>query len=358
MNETKRCSISGIGFTFDKVAYTRLKEYLASIESAYAKSSDKEEILADIEAHIAEMILSAQSSGAEIVTLPLVENIISQLGTAEDISGEESRPEQSNEPRIPRRLYRNMEESRIGGVCSGLARYFDIDPVVVRLLATLPFVLLVIFRCFDWDIAELFSGIMLGVAITYLILWFAVPAAKSARQKLEMEGETVTIKAIADRQSDTPQEQARSSIATFITLLGRIAVVLLKIFVAIMLFPLVMGCLAMIVGAIAIVVGTGAGIADFIHLGHLGTLNDMVATHGLAIPLLSIGVVALPTAIIAYLFVTLLRNKRPRRWVLITGFLLTCAMFIALLVTVLSGVQGATTSEVERIMRKEEVLLP
>ena len=33
-----------------------------------------------------------------------------------------------------RRLYRISSDQMIGGVCSGLGRYFEIDPTVVRLL--------------------------------------------------------------------------------------------------------------------------------------------------------------------------------------------------------------------------------
>ena len=62
---------------------------------------------------------------------------------------------------MERRLYRNKENKIIGGVCAGLAEYFDIDPVLVRLL----FVLLV------------FQG-GLGV-LAYIILWIVVPARKA-----------------------------------------------------------------------------------------------------------------------------------------------------------------------------------
>ena len=36
-----------------------------------------------------------------------------------------------------RRLYRSGSERMIGGVCGGLAEYFDIDPTLVRLLFVL-----------------------------------------------------------------------------------------------------------------------------------------------------------------------------------------------------------------------------
>lgn len=56
-----------------------------------------------------------------------------------------------------KRLTRNRTDKRIAGVCGGLARYFDIDPVVVRLIAL---ILLVVFG----------SGFLV-----YLICWIIIP---------------------------------------------------------------------------------------------------------------------------------------------------------------------------------------
>ena len=81
MNEIKRCSLSGVGFTFEADAYKRLSDYLDKLNAIYKDSADSAEILADIEARIAELILSAQSSTECVVALPLVENIIAQLGS-------------------------------------------------------------------------------------------------------------------------------------------------------------------------------------------------------------------------------------------------------------------------------------
>lgn len=88
MNEIKKCSISGISFTLDKEAYARLEEYISSLKKAYDHNPDGAEIIADIEARIAELILSALSDAGQTVRKPLIENIIAQLGCAEDISGE------------------------------------------------------------------------------------------------------------------------------------------------------------------------------------------------------------------------------------------------------------------------------
>jgi phage shock protein PspC (stress-responsive transcriptional regulator) len=144
MNEIKKCSLSGIGFVFEKEAYNKLNDYLKSLKEAYRNNSDCEEILADIEARIAELILSAQSNTQNVVCVPLIENIIAQLGSPEAISGEEQTTEKQSDSRIPRRLYRDLENAKLGGVCSGLAKHFGVDAVWIRLAISSPLVLVVI----------------------------------------------------------------------------------------------------------------------------------------------------------------------------------------------------------------------
>jgi phage shock protein PspC (stress-responsive transcriptional regulator) len=60
-------------------------------------------------------------------------------------------------------------------VCSGLAAYFDTEIVLWRILFVI----------------AIFIPIIPGL-ITYIILWIAVPAARTAAQKLEMRGLPVT----------------------------------------------------------------------------------------------------------------------------------------------------------------------
>ena len=84
MNEIKKCSISGIAFQFEPDAYEELSRYLQELRNQYNETPEGEEIIADIEARIAELILSTQDNG-RTVALPLVKNIIAQLGSAAEI---------------------------------------------------------------------------------------------------------------------------------------------------------------------------------------------------------------------------------------------------------------------------------
>lgn len=209
MKEVKKCSISGVAFTLDADAYEELAAYLESLKRSYKDSADGAEIVADIEARIAELILSAQDN-ARIVEKPLIENIIRQMGSAEDISETADADLHSDTPRIPRRLYRDTENARLGGVCAGLGRYFDVDATWVRLTLFAPLLLLILVEVlpFSGTLSTFFSNLFGVFVLGYFIMWFAVPAARSARQKLEMEGESITVRSIREKPFGTARRTA------------------------------------------------------------------------------------------------------------------------------------------------------
>ena len=84
MKEVKKCSISGVAFTMDADAYQELENYLDSLKKTYKDTPDGAEIVADIEARIAELILTTQDN-TRVVEKPLILNIIHQMGSVEDI---------------------------------------------------------------------------------------------------------------------------------------------------------------------------------------------------------------------------------------------------------------------------------
>lgn len=323
MNEIKKCSISGISFTLDKEAYARLEEYISSLKKAYDHNPDGAEIIADIEARIAELILSALSDAGQTVRKPLIENIIAQLGCAEDISGESADDEPiKSDTRIPRRLYRDVENAKLGGVCAGLGKYFDVDTVWIRLVPFLP--LLVLIFCDGW-VASIFGNLFGMFVISYIIMWFAVPSAKSARQKLEMNGEPVTVRSISENSSATPEETAKSSVASAVTVLGRIFVVMLKLFVALLILPFIFVSVVLLVAMFAVIFG---GFASLFEIGNFGALSGIVSPEEPVLCVLGILIALIPIALLLYLFVTLLMNRRPRMWIMLTALLLWIAVIV------------------------------
>ncbi len=356
MNEIKKCSISGVGFTFEKAAYARLDEYLQSLKKAYANNPDSEEILADIEARIAELILSAQNDAQCVVTLPIIENIIEQLGSPEDISGEE--PSEKNEPseRIPRRLYRDVENGKLGGVCAGLAKHFGVDAVWIRLAMASPLILVVIGAPFLHWLSTLGGNLCAVFFITYLILWFAIPEAKSARQKLEAEGKPISASTIANRQGATQEEQAKSSVASAVTTFGRFMVIVMKVLLGLMLFPIAFVFFFLLLSLVVIT----AGVSELfiVDIGNFAGLIDAANEVGVPLMVFALLLILVPVIYVGYLFVTLLINKKPRWWVLLATIL---AWILVLVGTIFAGFDYAenrsfatfsSDSEVERIMKK------
>lgn len=359
MNEIKKCSISGVAFTLESAAYNRLNSYLQSLKEAYQGNPDSEEILADIEARIAELILSAHNNTDSVVSLPIIENIIAQLGSPEDISGCEQKSPASEETRIPRRLYRDLENAKLGGVCAGLAKYFGIDAVWVRLVIFAPLILMFFSGIPMMYWCSAVGGNLFGIfLLTYIILWFAIPAAKSARQRLEMEGKPISAQAIADNQGHTQEEQAKSSVASAVTIFGKILVVVMKIFLGLLLFPIVGIILSMIIAIVAIAFGAGELVS--LNIGNFDSISQIVSESGLPVAIFAILLILIPALYLAYLFITLLINKRPRWWVLLIAIVTWIVMLIA---TIVSGIGLAedrlftlfsSDSEVERIMKKSD----
>lgn len=311
MNEIKKCSIAGISFTLEKDAYEALQTYIKSLNDTYKNNPDGEEIIADIEARIAELILSTQPAEG-IVAKPLIDNIIKQLGSAEEIDeeGTEYHAEtidQNGNPRIPRRLYRDLENKKLGGVCAGVANYFDVDSTWIRLAMFIPLVITIFgsVDIFRW-IAP-FSGNLFGfVIIGYAIMWFTIPAASSARQKLEMKGERVTARNIHEAtQAPSLDERERTMLAKVVMAAGNLLLIIFKVIALFILIGLVVG--VSVLSFVALVTSPALLTTDFIT--------------GLALACFFM-VIILPILVLIYLTVMLLVSRRPSGKMMLAVFIL------------------------------------
>ncbi len=305
MKEVKKCSISGVAFTMDVDAYEALDTYLESLKKSYQDTPDGAEIVADIEARIAELILSAQDN-TRVVEKPLILDIIAQMGSAEDISDESSdRDLQYETPRIPRRLYRDTANAKLGGVCAGIGKYFDIDPVWVRLILFLPMLLSCLGGIpFLYWFGPLFGNLFGIFLICYFIMWFAVPAARTARQKLEMNGERITAQSISEvtaaSANNDPDAKAKPIVAEAVSMFGKIVLILLKIFAGILVFGLIMGACALVIGLFALLIGG----PELLQLGKL-------ADFSLLVPILGIFIVLIPVTLMIYVLMCLIASRKP-----------------------------------------------
>ncbi|MRG46517.1 PspC domain-containing protein [Chitinophaga sp. SYP-B3965] len=181
-------------------AYEILRQYLDSLKRYFSQEEGAEEIVGDIESRIAEIFQDKIRKGAHCITDEDVQAIKTSMGTPEQFADEplnntkESKSHASNESyasyaRPRKRFYRDPDSKVLGGVCSGLGAYFNVDPIVFRIVFALMAV-----------------GLWGGGILLYFILWFATPEAVTAAEKLEMRGERVdlnNIKATVQEEMNT-----------------------------------------------------------------------------------------------------------------------------------------------------------
>ena len=188
MNKTVNINLAGIFFHIDEDAYLKLQRYLEAIKRSFTDSQGRSEIISDIEARIAELFSERIQNEKQVIGNKQVEAIISIMGQPEDylVDDEifEDEPQQRTYTKArSKKLYRDTETSYVGGVSSGLAHYFGIDAIWVRIL---------------WIILVL--GFGTGILI-YILLWILVPEAKTTSEKILMTGENVTISNIEKKNS-------------------------------------------------------------------------------------------------------------------------------------------------------------
>jgi phage shock protein C len=185
MKNTITSSIGRIQFHLEEDAHQKLKNYLDDISRSIQGSEGHDEIMADIEARIAELLLQRIKDPQQVVTLTEVNEIIEIMGSPDSFStGEKSSGKQEyastgnysyNNNNGYKRVFRDPDDKVLFGVCSGVAHHFGIDPLWLRL-------------------AFFFSIFIGGFGlILYIALAIIIPKARTAAEKLEMRGEPADI---------------------------------------------------------------------------------------------------------------------------------------------------------------------
>lgn len=275
MKKTLTVNLGGTVFHIDEDAYRLLDNYLSNLKLHFRKQQGADEIVDDMETRISELFGEKLASGAQVITIADVEEIIARMGKPEDMDDTEAGAEAASEPNWTRynahgnesrgsyrQLYRNPDDKVLGGVASGVAAYFGWDPTIVRLLLVL--MLLIPYFSIVW---------------LYIILWIVIPEARTAAQKLHMRGENVTVenigKTVTDgfervssdvkdfMQSDKPRSFLQKLGDVLVQLLGFLAkafLVMLAVVFSPVLFVLAIVFVALIAAAIAVMVGGGAAL--------------------------------------------------------------------------------------------------
>jgi phage shock protein PspC (stress-responsive transcriptional regulator) len=255
MKKTLSINVSGIIFHIEEDGYETLRKYLDSINRYFSAFDDSSEIIADIENRIAEIFLSKLNDGKQVITAEDVAQLMTVMGNVNDFkaaedpeshrdaTGTEKERTQTAEgkPSEPKKLVRDKSRKILGGVCAGLAHYFSIDPVWTRLIFALLslgygggiLIYIILWIVLPTETLEeessvkkmyrnpgskVLGGVAGGIAaffgadvilvrilfvllsffggfgvILYIILWISIPEAKTITEKMEMQGEPVTL---------------------------------------------------------------------------------------------------------------------------------------------------------------------
>ena len=182
MKEVERVSLGGYAFTLDADAAALAGEYLGELERHYGGRVGGAEILEGIEERMAEL-LHEKCGHDGVVSRAAVEGIIAILGRPEEIAEEGDSPDEPakdgnpESPRQKRKLFRDVSDKVVAGVCSGLGAYFQTDKVFFRLLFAIGTA--VTFFGIGWHRGFTVS-LQLIFPVLYVILWICMPPAKTS----------------------------------------------------------------------------------------------------------------------------------------------------------------------------------
>ena len=338
MKKTLTANISGTVFHIEEDAYEALNRYLGNIRSRFSGTAGRDDIMADIEARIAELFQERLDGRRQVVSITDVEQVMGVLGQPEDIAGGEDGPEGAPEGAPAsgttgnKRFYRDPEDKWLGGVLGGLGAYIGMDPLWLRIAV----------------VALVLASVGSLIPI-YLLLWILVPKAESAAERLRMRGEPVTVDNIkrvveegaerfkrgGERMAHEAGELGRSwgehagqrrsqAVNIFVKLLG--------VGLIIVAFSLLLGLITgMIGGTVSLWHATWSN--EELGLLDLGELLFSTREHALW---MAIGITTLLTVPIIGLFLSgfrLLLETRTPRWLGLTLLFLWLAAWIPVIYT-------------------------
>jgi len=183
MKKTLTVNLNNIVFHIDDDAYEMLQTYLHEIADHFQAEDERREIMTDVEARIAELFSERLQKNKNVVNVTDVHDIIEIMGNpnqyADEEEEEQNPPKNEKKQSKSRRFYRDPENAILGGIAGGLAAYFNLDVTLVRIILAV----------------LVFLGVGAVIPI-YLVVWFVAPAALTASQRLEMQGEDVTVENI------------------------------------------------------------------------------------------------------------------------------------------------------------------
>ncbi len=305
MKEVVKVSIAGVSFTLDKDAHMMLDRYIEELKEHYKKEASSQEIIEDIEERIMELFIE-KGLRERVVAIEDVDSVIKVMGHPKDIdaesgccstdkaengygsaSGSSGNGSDGKGSKKSKKLYRDINNKVLGGVCSGLGNYFKLDTVIVRILFLLiafivPFIKkLWIFGIQGYVYGSLNDDVIWGFAVVlYIILWIIVPPAKTVAQRCEMNGESLGVDDIKKRVETgvrtvgkEMQELGHSSLAANIfSVVARIIIVCVGLLLLLTGFSGLVTGMLVFIGIEVFEDITVLGMLEYVELGVNNTL--------------------------------------------------------------------------------------
>lgn len=220
MIKTFNINLAGQIFNINEDAYELLSNYFNSLRTFYANETDKDEIIKDIEARFAELFLAKGRN--YIITNTDADEVIRLMGNPqefeedENVASDNSKQQQNfaTSNASGKRLYRDMDNRVVAGVCAGISNYLGIaDPIWIRIT----FIILTFMTASFW------------MFVIYPILWFIIPEAVTSTQKLEMKGEPINLSNIEKKIKDEQiPEKSKNVLNQIIQFIGAIVLIFFK----------------------------------------------------------------------------------------------------------------------------------
>lgn len=176
MKKTVNVAIGGCSFIIDEDACNAISNYLDRFKAAIGDSSSATDVMDELENRIADL-LKGKLGVRDVVTLAMAEDVIGQLGYPEGYKEHASEKveytkeeDKTWQERPVRKLFRDPDNKKLAGVCSGLAIFLGVDVVIIRVI------FLVALICGT-------AGFWI-----YVVIWIAAPEARTAVEKCELRG--------------------------------------------------------------------------------------------------------------------------------------------------------------------------
>ena len=374
MKKNISINICGTIYAIDEDAYQLLENYLQSMKNYFRNEEGGDEIADDIEHRVAELLWEYKEMGMTAVNIETIKEIINKVGNPADIDdsahtdannaftsdtnnndgqekenffssfGDETSVFGKIKKNIStRRFYRNADNKMLGGICSGLADYFGVGDVTIWRLAVLVlafvgwgFNMSFLHHIFPFNIINFTFNFL--VPLTYFVIWIVVPEARTAEDKLRMQGMDVNPENIREQVVSDSEGNKTERVTTGNSSSGCLKAILIC-FAILLMLPLFIAFIAVLIaifvaclfvfGGVSVVAGI---FPEIVNLAEPITACGPALWVGLIAALLAVGI---PINFFIRLFKS---NTKPLSSFMVTGIVIIWLLSIAVIVgSVTSG---------------------